>query len=182
MCLSLARNSMLGPAPVLDFDGTIVRLRVDWEALRNRLEVVRIDDLWRMESANWDVVTAAEVEAALRGPVIEPVISLLSAVSSFAVLTSNSSDAVHAFFTRYPSLQDRLAMISGREDLAGPKTEFTRFRSGMERCLAATSVARAAGAPVFVGDAPYELAFAESLGLRAINVAEIVADRAHERG
>jgi len=166
---------MLGPAPILDFDGTITRLRVDWQGLRERFEVVSIEELWLGDPAKWDVVTAAEIEAALQAPEIEAVMSLLVSVEKFAVLTSNSNLSVRAFFTRYPSLQKRLAMVCGREELAGPKTDYYRFRAGMERCLAATSVARAGGIAVFVGDAPYELVFAEKMGLRAIDVAEILA-------
>ena len=119
------------------------------------------------------MVTVAEVAAAHRAsPVIE-VTDRLARVESFAVLTSNSADAVSQFVSRFPPLRQRLSLVVGREGLGGPKTDFERFRSGMERCLDVTAVARAGTPPVYVGDTQYELEFAYRLGLTVVDVSQI---------
>jgi phosphoglycolate phosphatase-like HAD superfamily hydrolase len=161
---------MLGPAPILDFDGTVARLQVDWAGLKQQLGIELISDLWGRPSSAWDAVTAAEVQAAQAAPAVEPVLDLLVEVESFAVLTNNSSRAVHAFFDRFPLLRTRLVATVGREELRGPKTDFAIFRAGVDRCMAATAAARGGEGVIYVGDAAYELAFAERLGLRAICV------------
>jgi phosphoglycolate phosphatase-like HAD superfamily hydrolase len=165
---------MLGLAPILDFDGTVARLPVDWEGLRRRLGVSRIDDLWHVDPSRWAVVTAAETKAARRAAPIAAVLGRLDEVRGFGVLTSNSSRAVHAFFTRFPDAASRLAIVVGREELEGPKSDFARFRSGLGVCINATAEMREDGAVVFVGNASYELEFARRLSLTALDVADIV--------
>jgi len=166
---------MLGPAPILDFDGTVARLQVDWERLRQQLGTERISDLWSRPTSAWDAVTTAEVHAAATASIVEPIHGLLVEVESFAVLTNNSSTAVQTFFDRFPHLKSRLVVIVGREELGGPKTDFAIFRSGIDRCVAATAAARGGEVGLYVGDAEYELAFAERLGLRAICVTDFEA-------
>lgn len=170
---------MLGPAPILDFDGTVARLQVDWDGLKKQLGCEKISDLWSRPPPAWDDVTTAEVQAAETASSVEPILQLLVEVESFAVLTNNSSRAVRTFFNRFPHLRSRLVVIVGREELGGPKTDFAVFCSGIERCVAATAATRGGEGAVYVGDAPYELAFARRLGLREICVTDVEGSNAH---
>lgn len=161
-----------GHDPILDFDGTVTRLEVDWDDLRRKLGVHKIDDLW--VSANdhaWAAVTAAEVAAAGRAVPMPAVSNLLTATDRFAILTSNSAEAVDAFFDRYPELQARVAVVIGREALGGPKTDFDVFERGFRACLATLGTDHT----TYIGDRPYELEFARRLGAEAVDVASLEA-------
>ncbi|HVX21084.1 MAG TPA: hypothetical protein VHB02_07040 [Acidimicrobiales bacterium] len=164
---------MPGHAPILDFDGTIARLDLDWEALRYRFAVARIDDLWGGDPACWDVVTAAEVEAAGSAMPVGAVMTCLREVDAFAVLSNNSEAAIAHFMHRFPDVEARLALIVGRETLGGPKTDFDRFRRGLADCLAATRPQRSGGPELYFGDAAYELEFAAELGMVPVDVLEL---------
>lgn len=171
-------HSILGFAPILDFDGTVAVLPVDWAGLRRRLQVARIDDLWQTGRIDdWSVVTNAEVEAAGGAVPLEPVLAALADVETFAILTSNSERAVLRFFEDRQALRSRLASIVGRETLAGPKADEDVFRAGFTVCLEATAAARRGGQALYVGDADYELEFARNLGVRAVHVSELIAPR-----
>jgi hypothetical protein len=164
---------MLGPAPILDFDGTIAVLAVDWAELRRRLDVRSLDDLWVRDGADWDVVTRAEVGAAATAEPVAATVRSLDTVTAFTVLTNNSEVAVREFLRRFDELGSRLAGVVGRETLGGSKRSPERFRLGFERCVALTATARAGGPVVYVGDARYELKLAADLGARALDVGEI---------
>jgi phosphoglycolate phosphatase-like HAD superfamily hydrolase len=162
---------MFGPAPVVDFDGTLARLGVDWERLRQRLHVKRIDDLWS-QASDWSVVLRAEIRAATVAAPIRGVVDRLAAVDRFAVLTSNDSRAVHRFVDRFPNLKRKLVLVVGRTELGGPKAEFHRFTVGLETCLDALGGGTRDEA-VYVGDSQFELDFARRLGLRVVNVRDV---------
>lgn len=179
----------LGRAPIVDFDGTLARLDVDWQELRRGLGVDRIDDLWSAPGGRdpagraWAEVTCAECAAAELAPAVEPMLEALTgpSVAAFAVLTSNSTAAVEAFCARYPQLALRLVLVVGRESLGGPKTDFGRFRAGLARCRTALSLLHGAGQAVYAGDQPYELEFARRLGARPIDVGSAAAAAARSR-
>jgi phosphoglycolate phosphatase-like HAD superfamily hydrolase len=155
---------------ILDFDGTLARLDVAWDDLRRKLGVRRIDDLWgSARDPFWAEVTAAEVAAARRAVPIPAVSHLLRATDRFAILTSNSAEAVGAFLERFPELQSRVAVVVGREALGGPKTEFDVFERGFRACLATLGTDRT----TYIGDRPYELEFARRLGAEAVGVASL---------
>jgi phosphoglycolate phosphatase-like HAD superfamily hydrolase len=161
-----------GHEPILDFDGTIARLKVDWEGLRRKLGVQTIDDLWA-RADGWAEVTAAEVAAAKRADPVLSVSRLLGDTGRFAILTSNSEAAVDAYFERFPALQARVATVVGREALGGPKTDFSIFERGFRACLAALGTIRT----IYVGDRSYELEFARRLGAQAVDVATLDASQ-----
>jgi phosphoglycolate phosphatase-like HAD superfamily hydrolase len=169
---------LAGPV-VADFDGTLARLTVPWPALRDQLGVTRIDDLWREGwPGRWDVVTAAEVRAARAAAPIDAVSRALGSATDIAILTSNDEAAVDAFLEGQPSLRAKVRMIVGRRTLAGPKTDFETFAAGYARCVAALMPAD--GDLVYIGDADYELAFAQRLGARAVDVRLIDAASADD--
>ncbi len=170
---------MLGPAPVLDFDGTIAQLDMDWIELRRQLNVDRIEDLWT-GTRDWSAVADAEVRAATTAAPVESVVAILSEVQVFAVLTSNDARAVHRFVDRFPDLKNRLAVVVGREELGGPKTDFALFNEGVQQCLTATAQHRNGEQAVYVGDSPYELDFASRLGLKAVDVKDLIDQRRPE--
>jgi phosphoglycolate phosphatase-like HAD superfamily hydrolase len=170
---------MLGPAPVVDFDGTVARLEVPWPKLRRAVGVDdSIDELWaRTDQRAWKTVRDAEVAAAsLAEPVME-VVSSLEDARSVAILTSNSEEAVRAFLDRFERLARRVVVVVGRETLGGSKKDFDVFTRGFARCVDETADARGDDPIVYVGDAAYEVEFARRLGARAVSVAELERTR-----
>lgn len=168
-------NSILGPAPIADFDGTVAVLPVAWAELRSRLGVASIVDLWSGDRAAWDLVRDAELEAARHATPVAGVCAELATTERFAILTNNSEEAVSAFLATRPDLADRVTRVVGRETLGGPKTDAATFERGFAACLAATAAWRGDAEIVYVGDAPYELAFASDLGARAVRADHIGA-------
>jgi hypothetical protein len=170
-------SSILGPGPILDFDGTLAHLPVDWQNLRTRLGVRSIDELWLRPSPQaFAEVTEAEVVAADYAEGIDEVLNCLASVETFAILTSNSAHAVHRFLRRHATLAVRLSDVVGREELGGPKTDFARFRPGLQRCIRAVGTASSEMPPVYVANSAYELVFARRLGAVAVDVAELVVN------
>jgi phosphoglycolate phosphatase-like HAD superfamily hydrolase len=169
-------RSILGPAPIVDFDGTLACLDVSWDDLRARLDLDRIGQLWQSADPDaWSLVRDAEVEAATRAAPFEPVRAGLERSSAFAVLTSNSEKAVARFLERFGSLESRAAVVVGRETLAGPKRDYQVFGRGFTRCVTATAAARADEDVVYVGDTDWELDFARRLGAHAVDARELNA-------
>jgi phosphoglycolate phosphatase-like HAD superfamily hydrolase len=173
---------MLGRAPIVDFDGTLARLDVDWSGLRARLGLASLDDLWKTVNAStdgwsddpaWRAVTDAEIDAARRAEPVTPLIAALGSCAGFAVLTANSEAAVATFLDARPDLNALCLAVAGRETLRGSKRDPHAFARGFRRCAEATAVARSGGAPVYVGDLPWELSAARDLGAVAIDVSEV---------
>ena len=176
MTPELRTNLTSGPAPILDFDGTLARLDVDWPGLRRRLDVRSIEDLWiNANDRRWAEVTAAEVHAATVAHQVRTLDSLLAGVKYFAVLSNNSEVAVATFLDRFPDMRRRAAAVVGRETLGGPKSSFEVFESGYAHCLHALGRPLR---PMYVGDQAYELEFAARLGAMAIDVASLGATNA----
>jgi phosphoglycolate phosphatase-like HAD superfamily hydrolase len=164
-------NSILGPAPITDFDGTLARLDVPWDAVRAELGVAQIGDLWHDSApAAWARVSRAEKEAARVADVVPEMRMALQHTKSFAILTSNGEPAVWRFLERFTDLASRVQLVVGRETLAGPKNNFDTFARGFAACLEATARARGRSPIVYVGDTIYELKFAQRLGARTIDV------------
>jgi len=173
---------MLGRAPIVDFDGTLARLDVDWNGLRCRLGLASLDDLWKavdasveqwIEDPRWRAVSDAEIEAARRAEPVTALITALDACAGFAVLTANSEAAVAAFLDDRPGLSARCLAVAGRETLRGSKRDPRAFARGFRRCAEATAAARSGGALVYVGDLPWELSAARDLGAVAIDVRDV---------
>lgn len=163
-------SSTAGRVLIADFDGTLVRLRVDWAAMRERLGVHSIAELWhRGSAADFAALSAAECAGARDGEDNASAVAFASGFDAVAILTDNAEAAVARFLERYPRLQRHCVVIVGRETLGGPKLQPEVFRRGAERCL------RALGAPApelctYLGDHPRELDLAEAMGLRVVDV------------
>lgn len=169
-------TSILGPAPILDFDGTIADLPVDWSALRVRLGISIIDDLWARRSlAAFAPVTDAEVAAAVVADPVAATLRELEPALGFAVLSSNSALSIETFLARFPALAERTRLIVGRERLGGPKRDPTLFAQAFRACLEATATERGGAPVVYVGDMAFELELAAGLGAIALDVADLPA-------
>jgi phosphoglycolate phosphatase-like HAD superfamily hydrolase len=167
-------NSILGPAPIVDFDGTLARLDVPWEDVKAALGVDRIADLWNDRApSEWSVVSQAEERAADVADVVAEMQGVLAHVVSFAILSSNGEAAVWRFLDRFDDLRSRVQLVVGRETLSGPKSEFEVFARGFTACVEATAAARDRSEVIYVGDLSYELAFARRLGARSIHVGDL---------
>ncbi len=106
MRLFRAMNSILGRAPIVDFDGTLARLDVPWDDVRQALEVGRIRELWNDDApSKWAVVSEAEEAAARTADVVPEMERALAQAASFAVLSSNSEAAVWRFLDRFDNLR-----------------------------------------------------------------------------
>ena len=155
---------------ISDFDGTLVRLDVDWAALRRELAVERVQQLWEPQNMHkWEIVAAAETRAASSSPTVESMLRALETSRAVAILTNNAEAAVHEFLAREPALAAKVCAVIGRETLGGPKTDFEFFRSGYAACCDSL------GDPTelsYVGDMQYELDFARRLGASAFDVSE----------
>lgn len=166
-------NGTLGAAVVSDFDGTLARLDIAWDALRDQLSVARIEDLWRDPGMQrWETVTRAEVDAARTVAPVPFVMHAFSSVPAIAVLTSNDETAVETFLDRWPELRSKVRTVVGRRTLAGPKTDFEIFSFGYARCCAAI-VSPDDARIAYVGDRAYELEFARRLGAEPFDVTEL---------
>ena len=159
---------MTGRAPILDFDGTLAWLDVDWDGLRRRLGVTRIGDIWKADDPErgWAEVSAAETDAAATAQPVRPVLALIEDAANFAILSSNSVAAIGGFLERFPDLRARVAVVVGRETLEGPKSDFHVFERGYRRCLDALDNAEGV---TYVGDQAYELDFAARLGAEVVD-------------
>jgi phosphoglycolate phosphatase-like HAD superfamily hydrolase len=164
-------NSILGLAPIIDFDGTLARLDVPWDAVRAELGVTHIGDLWHDRAPEpWAPVSRAEKEAARVADVVPEMRMALQHTNSFAILTSNGEASVWRFLDRFTDLSSRVQLVVGRETLAGPKNDFDVFARGFAACVEATASARGHSPIVYVGDTIYELKFAQRLGARTIDI------------
>lgn len=165
---------MLGPAPIVDFDGTLARLEVDWDRVRAVLGVTTVSALWATDGGQWPVVEQAEVAAAREAEPVLGVLDALASVRRFAVLTDNAEHAVRVFVDRFPALRSRLGVVVGRETLGGPKRDPARFGTGFARCREATASARGDSPMVYVGDQAYELELASSAGAKALHAESVI--------
>jgi phosphoglycolate phosphatase-like HAD superfamily hydrolase len=167
-------NSILGPAPIIDFDGTLARLDVPWDGLRAELGVARIGDLWHEHAPErWTHVSRAEERAASVAEAVPEMKTALARTNSFAILSSNAESAVWRFLDRFADLTSRVRIVVGRETLGGPKSDFDVFARGFTMCVDATTAARSQSSIIYVGDMPYELGFARRLGARTIPLEQL---------
>lgn len=165
---------MLGPAPVVDLDGTVVRLPVDWSGLRRDLGVGSLREL-TVDDVRWAVVQQHEEAAADIATPLPIICAALAATVAFAVLTANSESSAWRALRR-AGIASRCAAVVGRRSLAGRKDDVDVFRRGLARCVTATADARAGEELVYLGDSAYELDYAARSGARTLSVQAFVQD------
>jgi phosphoglycolate phosphatase-like HAD superfamily hydrolase len=164
-------SSTTGRVLITDFDGTLVKLAVDWPALRARLGVQRIRDVvTRGDPQLLHTLAAAEREGAIAGQPVEPALAFVRSFDRYAVLSDNSEIAIDAYLSGYPEIRARCDVMVGRESLGGPKSERDHFVDGLEICRRALGGGEHV---VYLGDTAHELAFARELGLETIDVATL---------
>jgi phosphoglycolate phosphatase-like HAD superfamily hydrolase len=171
---------------VLDLDGTVVDLPVDWDALRRELHaelerrgvVTRergvfgiLAELQRSgETATFvacsDIVRAAELEAAPSGAVNRALLDRLPDGAPLGILSLNSNQAVHAAL-RDVALPGPVVATVGREDVLAPKPD----PSGIDRILEVAGVPRERA--VMIGDSPGDLDTAQAAHVRGIDVEDV---------
>lgn len=158
---------------IADFDGTLTRLRVDWDALRASVGVRSIGDLWQLDDpAAFVTVAAAERDGAREADADPEAAAFVRGFAAFAILTDNSETAVAVFLERHPHMAQRCLAVAGRESLRGSKRDPVVFRAGIDRCVAALG-APALREVTYLGDTADELRQAGELGLRAVDVASL---------
>jgi phosphoglycolate phosphatase-like HAD superfamily hydrolase len=168
---------MLGPAPVVDFDGTLARLEVPWADVKARLGLEHVEELWRRaDQSGWNLIGELEVEAARTADPVRSVARALASARAFAILTNNSERAVYVFLERFPTLAARASAVVGRETLRGPKAAPDVFERGFRQCILATSEVRGTAPVVYVGDREYELELARRLGADVRDVAALESE------
>lgn len=149
---------------VLDLDGTLVRLAVDWGALRARLGVASV---WSALPAHADAVTRAEVDGAARCAVNAALVAWLSEhhpATPRAVLSLNAPEAVRIALERAGVA---VGAIVGRGQVEHPKPH----PEGLLRLAALHSVGP--GETLMIGDRDSDLACAHAAGASALHVSEI---------
>ena len=150
---------------VVDFDGTLVDLQVDWATLVKRLGNPTLTQ--QFEPRFRDRLREAEMARLATAPVNRRLVAELSAGGPFAILTNNSSEVVAAFLERYPELKRRCVLIVGREQLTDSKVNPVAWWSGVSRCLERLGVAPGQRWR-YVGDSAYELDHARKAGAAQI--------------
>jgi phosphoglycolate phosphatase len=173
---------------VLDLDNTLVKLDVDWAALRRRLarlvqaagvevsdpgikalmDGARLPGMETLRAEMEQVLTDAEVAGAT-GPRNEALVQWLDAATPVSVLSLNSRLAV-ARALELNGLSERVAYIVGREDVVRGKPDPEGMRVLAERHGVE------AGQMLLVGDAETDRLCAERAGARFIHVDEVGVD------
>jgi phosphoglycolate phosphatase-like HAD superfamily hydrolase len=156
-------EAVTSAAIISDLDGTIADLPIDWAGLRRELRVTSIDELWS-NTTGWSTVSEAELRAAQHAPVHLDVVGVLRRVP-FVVLTANSAAAAHVVAER-TGLEP--VAVLGREQLRGSKRSRPIFDRAIHQAL--SSLGTSTNDTTYLGDADYELEYAEAVGLTAIRI------------
>lgn len=153
---------------IVDFDGTLINLRVDWGHLRRSLGVKSISELWNISGeSQWDTVTTAEIEAVETSEINTQLIKSLQNFSQVAILSNNSNYSIKNALLRIES-DSKDWLIFGRESIEGPKEDWGLFnrvvRKITEQWMCSLNEV------VYFGDSKYEIDYAQVLGLKVVPV------------
>lgn len=174
---------------VLDLDGTLIRLAVDWGALRARLVALAREHGLRFEGVGVlgllaaarssgppacaeemeRVARAAEVAGAERGPGNEALrawLDSLPADTALAVLSLNSRDAAERALERL-GLRGRVGPVVGREDVTRHKPD----PEGLIRIMSGHGAEP--HETLMIGDSPGDHGCARAAGVPSLDVAEL---------
>lgn len=155
---------------ISDLDGTLVRLDVPWAKLRADLGLKSIGQLWDESGKKREVARSTllvnEVRAAQKGKINNKLTEALQRVP-WGILTNNSSLAAREVVRRIGADLEAVTIV-GREELIGPKEDFQSFASS---CNQLKPVGLASHYVCYVGDQPYEIEYASSLGFQVVDMA-----------
>lgn len=159
---------------VFDFDGTLIRLNVNWSLIRDELGLRSIEDIWRrphsVQSKEWRKVSDAEIEALTSSNAILSTMSLLPLVR-FGILTNNCEEVVNRFLEDI-GMNSAMIPVVGRDWLGKSKKDLERFRQAIDHIVpkempAGQLLNESFG---YLGDSTYELDFAFELGFKTYRV------------
>ncbi len=161
---------------IFDFDGTLMKLNVDWTQIRNKLQVSSVEEIWqRTESFQheaWEVISSAETRAVHTSKTIDSTSSLLPYLN-FGVLTNNCEEAVFQFL-KIIGIDSSAIPIVGRRWLGTSKKDFKRFTEAIAH-IVSRDISELSGSGLrlgYVGDSTFELDFATQLGFVVFKVEE----------
>lgn len=158
---------------IVDLDGTLMNLDVNWAQVRKELEVISVGELWswplQKRRCGWRILDAYESDAASRATLNQSALAIIKDYGSWSLLTNNGhrvacmvEQMVHRF-----SPCRRASVIQSRESLQGPKESFPLFSKAIGNVRAVTGTNHLS----YLGDQDYELSYATRLGLEAIRAA-----------
>ena len=163
-------DQVFGGPIIIDLDGTLIDLNVDWGQLRKVLGVTSITELWRFSDQSiWSKVSDAELNAAKTSRLNDELIALIGSSSQVAVFSNNSNCAIEETLRRIGEITKNW-LIVGREFLGGAKEDFTIFSRGIEWTVQQWDVKPESAS--YVGDAVYEVDFARRLGLNSWRISD----------
>lgn len=162
-------------AVVFDFDGTLFDLAINWEELKNSLDLKKsglglgeaIQHYHKTQDAKLDVVTNTELDAT-EGKLLDAQISsviqgLLDKNYKIAVFSRNSSKAIENVL-RNSGLSDSIYVV-GREEVR----ELKPHKEGLELILERYKVSP--GETVLVGDTFHDIDAGHAAGVKVIIIA-----------
>lgn len=156
---------------IFDFDGTLMRLDVNWSEIRNDLGIVSVEEIWshseEQQLKEWEKISSAELEAFGRSKAIASTSALLPDIK-FGVLTNNCEEVVANFLVSV-GINPNDVPIIGRNWLRTSKKNFERFSQAVAQIASTTSNPENffnlnLG---YLGDSTYELDYALELGFQS---------------
>ena len=163
---------------ILDFDGTITDLEVNWEEVRNCLGVSRISDVWRYDANSRIRLLNKITEFELKGvrQELKLPVALINSFDSYYIISNNSELAINSFYygleTNERLKLKRPTMVVAREKLQGPKEDFSIFKKWIETILC-NYADKPRSKLSYIGDQQYELDYSELLGIQPIHVSRL---------
>lgn len=157
---------------IFDFDGTLMRLDVNWSEIRNDLGIDSVEEIWshseEQQLKEWEKISCAELEAFGRSKAIASTSALLPDLNNFGVLTNNCEEVVAKFLVSVGINPSKVPIV-GRNWLRTSKKNFERFSQGVAQIALTSSYPENffnlnLG---YLGDSTYELDYALELGFQS---------------
>jgi hypothetical protein len=154
---------------IFDFDGTLMRLNVNWTEIRSDLGLVSVEEIWshpeEQQCKEWEKISFAELEAFGQSETIFSTSALLPDLN-FGVLTNNCEQVVEDFLVSV-GMNPNSVPIVGRNWLGTSKKNFERFKQAVEHLVSFYSSPKDFLNLGYFGDSTYELDYALELGFKS---------------